>query len=84
VSSALPKTALTSLELFLLELIKDGANTPYLLKEKAGVSVGAALPALNRLAERGLIRRGTAAARNKQESYLLDFSFCKSPGSVRR
>ena len=64
------KTSLTSLELFLLELIKEGANTPYLLKEKAGVSVGAALPALNRLADRGLIRRGTASARNRQEYEL--------------
>jgi DNA-binding PadR family transcriptional regulator len=58
---------LTSLELLLLALVEQGCNTPYRLKEDAGISVGAALPALNRLKSRGLLERAEQAARNKQE-----------------
>lgn len=58
---------LTSLELFLLNLVSQGLNTPYLLKMSAGLSVGATLPALNRLNGRKLLQRAATAARNKQE-----------------
>jgi DNA-binding PadR family transcriptional regulator len=58
---------LTTLELLLLALVDRGWNTPYRLKEAAGISVGATLPALNRLQERGLLKRAEIAARNKQE-----------------
>ncbi len=58
---------LTTLELFLLTLIGQGLNTPYQLKATAGLSVGATLPALNRLKERKLLQRAEVAARNKQE-----------------
>jgi DNA-binding PadR family transcriptional regulator len=58
---------LTSLELFLLALVDGGWNTPYKLKADAGISVGAALPALKRLQERRLVQRAESAARNKQE-----------------
>ena len=61
------KAALTSLEVLLLALVEQGCNTPYRLKEDAGISVGAALPALNRLKSRGLLERATQSARNKQE-----------------
>jgi DNA-binding PadR family transcriptional regulator len=61
------KAALTSLELLLLALVEQGCNTPYRLKEDAGISVGAALPALNRLKSRGLLERAAQSARNKQE-----------------
>jgi DNA-binding PadR family transcriptional regulator len=61
------KAALTSLEVLLLALVEQGCNTPYRLKEDAGISVGAALPALNRLKSRGLLERAAQAARNKQE-----------------
>jgi DNA-binding PadR family transcriptional regulator len=61
------KAALTSLEVLLLALVEQGCNTPYRLKEDAGISVGAALPALNRLKRRGLLERATQSARNKQE-----------------
>jgi DNA-binding PadR family transcriptional regulator len=58
---------LTSLEIMLLALVDRGWSTPYRLKEAAGISVGAALPALNRLLGRGLLKRAEIAARNKQE-----------------
>lgn len=61
------KSALTSLELLLLALVEQGCNTPYRLKQDAGISIGAALPALNRLNSRGLLERAAQAARNKQE-----------------
>jgi DNA-binding MarR family transcriptional regulator len=61
------KTSLTSLELLLLALVEQGCNTPYRLKEDAGISIGAALPALNRLRTRGLLERAAQSARNKQE-----------------
>jgi DNA-binding PadR family transcriptional regulator len=61
------KASLTSLELLLLALVEQGCNTPYRLKEVAGISVGAALPALNRLRNRGLLERAAQSARNKQE-----------------
>jgi DNA-binding PadR family transcriptional regulator len=61
------KAGLTSLELLLLALVEEGCNTPYRLKENAGISVGAALPALNRLKSRGLLGRAEQSARNKQE-----------------
>src|SRR6185437_16384140 len=58
---------LTTLELLLLALVDRGCNTPYRLKQAAGISVGAALPALNRLKDRKLLQRAEEAARNKQE-----------------
>jgi hypothetical protein len=58
---------LTSLELFLLNLVAQGLNTPYVLKSSAGLSVGATLPALSRLKKRKLLQRAEVAARNKQE-----------------
>ena len=61
------KASLTSLELLLLALVEQGCNTPYRLKEDAGISIGAALPALNRLKDRGLLKRAEQSARNKQE-----------------
>jgi DNA-binding PadR family transcriptional regulator len=54
----------------LLAMVDQGWNTPYRLKEAAGISVGAALPALNRLQGRGLLKRAEIAARNKQEFEL--------------
>jgi DNA-binding PadR family transcriptional regulator len=48
-------------------LVDQGWKTPYRLKEAAGISVGAALPALNRLQSQGLLKRAEVAARKKQE-----------------
>jgi hypothetical protein len=64
---------LTSLELFLLNLVAQGVSTPYLLKASAGLSVGATLPALNRLKDRKLLHRAETAARNKQEFEITAF-----------
>jgi hypothetical protein len=65
--SPMVDTPLTTLELFLLNLVDQGLNTPYQLKTSAGLSVGAALPALNRLNGRKLLQRAATAARNKQQ-----------------
>jgi DNA-binding PadR family transcriptional regulator len=67
------KASLTSLELLLLALVEQGCNTPYRLKEDAGISVGAALPALKRLESRRLVERAEQSARNKQEFELTSF-----------
>jgi DNA-binding PadR family transcriptional regulator len=61
------ETTLTTLEVLLLALVDQGWKTPYRLKEAAGISVGAALPALNRLQSQGLLKRAEVAARKKQE-----------------
>jgi hypothetical protein len=65
--SPMVDSPLTSLELFLLNLVAQGLNTPYVLKSSAGLSVGATLPALSRLKKRKLLQRAEVAARNKQE-----------------
>lgn len=64
------KDSLTSLELLLLALVEQGCDTSYRLKEGAGISIGAALPALNRLKDRGLLKRAEQSARNKREFEL--------------
>jgi DNA-binding PadR family transcriptional regulator len=61
------EVTLTTLEVLLLSLVDRGWKTLYRLKDAAGISVGAALPALNRLHDRGLLKRAEVAARNKQE-----------------
>ncbi len=42
------------LDLFLLTLVRDGLRTPYEWQARAGVSLGASLPAVKRLLEDGL------------------------------
>ena len=39
----------TSLELFVLAMVRQGLATPYELKTKAGLSLGSTVPALARL-----------------------------------
>ena len=60
----------SSLDLFLLGLIQSGVNTPYLLRERARLSVGATLPALERLQKNRFISRSEKGLRNKQEFEL--------------
>jgi DNA-binding PadR family transcriptional regulator len=60
----------SSLDLFLLGLINSGVNTPYLLRERARLSLGATHPALKRLEKLGLIARGERLQRNKQQFKL--------------
>jgi DNA-binding PadR family transcriptional regulator len=62
----------SSLDLFLLGLIQSGVNTPYLFRERARLSVGATLPALERLEKNRFISRSEKGMRNKQEFELTD------------
>ncbi len=55
----------SSFELFILALLGTGVDTTYRLREQAGVSVGAAVPALGRLGKQGLIRRQIVGTRGK-------------------
>jgi DNA-binding PadR family transcriptional regulator len=75
---------LTSLEIMLLALVDRGWSTPYRLKEAAGISVGAALPALNRLLGRGLLKRAEIAARNKQEFEVTPAGKKVMNGEIKR
>lgn len=55
------------LELFLLALVGEGINTPYLLHTAAGLSLGATVPALKRLEHAGFLRRGQPGTRGRTE-----------------
>ena len=46
------------LDLFVLALIVSGISIPYELKTAAGLSPGATIPALRRMLEEALIRKG--------------------------
>lgn len=60
----------SSLDLFLLALIDSGVSTAYAFKEKAGLSVGATLPAVRRLVKSGFVVRGEKLERNRQNLEL--------------
>jgi DNA-binding PadR family transcriptional regulator len=57
----------TDLDLFILALIDGGVSTPYELQKTAGLSQGATIPALQRLLEAGLARRGKPGARGRTD-----------------
>jgi DNA-binding PadR family transcriptional regulator len=57
----------TDLDLFVLALIADGEATAYELQKSAGLSQGAAIPALQRLLKAGLIEQATPGARRRTE-----------------
>lgn len=61
---------LGSLDLFLLMLLRDGVNTPYTWSSRAGISLGASLPAVRRLIGRGLIREIAKGPRGRREFAL--------------
>jgi DNA-binding PadR family transcriptional regulator len=61
------KRSRSDLELFVLALIVRDINTPYLLRENAGLSPGATVPVLNRLASDGYLRRGEPESRRRAE-----------------
>ncbi len=60
----------SSLEVFLLALIDSGLSTPYEFYSRAGISVGASLPALKSLLRQKLVSRGKASHRGRM-SYGL-------------
>jgi DNA-binding PadR family transcriptional regulator len=53
------------LDLFVLALLDAGISTPYDLQHLAGLSPGASIPALRRLAERKLVISGKAGVRGR-------------------
>ena len=57
----------TDLDLFILALIDGRVSTPYELQKEAGLSQGATIPALQRLLEARLVRRGKPGARGRTD-----------------
>ena len=61
---------MTTLDLFILSLLERGVTTPYSLLSRAGISLGASRPALQRLAGHGLIREMGQGPRGRREFKL--------------
>jgi DNA-binding PadR family transcriptional regulator len=57
----------TSLELFVLAMVRHGLETPYDLKTKAGLSLGSTVPALARLEKDGLVKASEEGARRSRK-----------------
>ena len=57
----------TSLELFVLAMVRRGLATPYELKTKAGLSLGSTVPVLARLEEDGLVEASEKGARRSRK-----------------
>ncbi len=64
------QTRLSNLELFTLAMVGRGLVNPYELHERAGLSVGAVIPALKRLEAGQYVRRSAGGARRRQEFAL--------------
>lgn len=60
----------SSLDIFLLALIDSGLTTPYEFQRQAGISVGAAIPALKYLLRKKLVTRGKQGERGRMEYSL--------------
>ena len=61
---------LSTLDLLIMVAVKSGIATPYALLVSSGLSVGATIPALKRLSERGLLAKGESGSRGRQEFRL--------------
>jgi DNA-binding PadR family transcriptional regulator len=61
---------LSTLDLLLLIAVESGIVTPYALLVTSGLSVGATIPALKRLSERGFLTKGEPESRGRQEFRL--------------
>lgn len=57
----------TSLELFVLAMVRQGLATPYDLKTKAGLSLGSTVPALARLEKDALIKASEEGVRRSRK-----------------
>jgi len=57
----------TSLELFVLAMVRQGLATPYELKTKAGLSLGSTVPALARLEKDGFVKASDEGARRSRK-----------------
>lgn len=58
---------LRTLDLFILTLIKQGTPTPYGWQARAGVSLGASLPAVKRLLASDLVTEAEKGSRGRRE-----------------
>jgi DNA-binding PadR family transcriptional regulator len=56
-----------TLDLFILMLVRDGLSSPYLWQARAGVSLGASLPAVRRLLDGGLVSEAEGEHRGRRE-----------------
>jgi hypothetical protein len=57
---------LRTLDLFLLTLVRDGINAPYDWQARAGVSLGASLPAVKRLLDGGMLSEADTGSRGRR------------------
>ena len=57
----------TSLELFVLAMVRQGLATPYELKTKAGLSLGSTVPVLARLKKNALVKASEEGARRSRK-----------------
>jgi len=57
----------TSLELFVLAMVRQGLATPYELKTKAGLSLGSTVPVLIRLEKDALVKASQEGARRSRK-----------------
>jgi DNA-binding PadR family transcriptional regulator len=57
----------TSLELFVLAMVRQGLATPYELKTKAGLSLGSTVPVLARLEKDALVKASEKGARRSRK-----------------
>lgn len=58
------------LDLFILVLVRDGLRTPYAWQARAGVSLGASLPAVGRLLSGGFLSEAEQGPRGRREFTL--------------
>ncbi len=61
---------ITTLDLFVLMLIRDGVSTPYDMQVRANISTGATLPSIRRLLSNGLIKEAKKGPRGRREFSL--------------
>jgi DNA-binding MarR family transcriptional regulator len=61
---------MTVLEHFILSQLERGLETPYDLMRRAGVSLGASIPALRRLSAAGLVKKGRETSESSRPRHL--------------
>jgi DNA-binding PadR family transcriptional regulator len=62
------------LDLFILTLLDRGLETPYDLQRQGGLSLGSTVPALQRLAAAGLIRKRESSGTSKRPRHSYQLS----------
>ncbi len=69
----------TSLELFVLAMVRQGLATPYELKTKAGLSLGSTVPVLARLEKDAFVKASKEGARRSRK-FLITAKGTKALG----